>query len=222
VATEERLARLPGEPALDPLAAAERRAQDWAQVRPEWALARNAAFIVADRAFTRPLDLEGRCFLHSYDWRADADGSALEVILTAPLVVAEWINTQYYFSTVDNAVFGAGSKVVHNVVGGFGVMQGNASDLMTGLPAQSVQSADGVPYHDPLRLLAVVRAPLARVEALIAKHRILQTLFGNGWVALLVADPETGRFLRRGRDGAWTEADPAPEAALRVRSLVPA
>lgn len=221
-AAEERMARLPGETTTDAVAAVERRAADWAEVRPEWALARNAAFIVADRAFTRPLDLEGRCFLHSYDWQADADGSALEVILTAPLVVAEWINTQYYFSTVDNAVFGAGSKVVHNVVGGFGVMQGNASDLMTGLPAQSVLSADGVPYHEPLRLLAVVRAPLARVEALIAKHRILQTLFNNGWVALLVADPQTGRFLRRGRDGAWTEAQGAHEPAARPRSLVPA
>jgi uncharacterized protein YbcC (UPF0753/DUF2309 family) len=194
----------------------ERRATDWAETRPEWALARNAGFIVADRSFTRALDLEGRCFLHSYDWQADAQGTALEVILTAPLVVAQWINTQYYFSTVDNGVFGAGSKVTHNVVGGFGVMQGNASDLMTGLPAQSVQSADGVAYHEPLRLLAVVQAPLSRVEGLIAKHRILQTLFGNGWVALLVTDPETGRFLRRNRDGSWRDQTPAPASPTLI------
>lgn len=212
-AAAERLARLPGAARGDAVAAAETRAADWAETRPEWALARNAAFIVADRAFTRGLDLEGRCFLHSYDWQADAEGTALEVILTAPMVVAEWINTQYYFSTVDNAAFGAGSKVVHNVVGGFGVMQGNASDLMTGLPAQSVFAAEGLPYHEPLRLLAVVRAPLARVEALVAKHRILQTLFGNGWVALLVADPATGRFLRRERDGSWRDAAPAATPA---------
>jgi uncharacterized protein YbcC (UPF0753/DUF2309 family) len=208
-AAAERLARLPGGDARDGVAGAERRAQDWAEPRAEWALAKNAGFIVADRGFTRGLDLEGRCFLHSYDWRADAEGAALEVILTAPMVVAEWINTQYYFSTVDNGVFGAGSKVTHNVVGGFGVMQGNASDLMTGLPAQSVQSATGTPYHEPLRLMTVVQAPLARVEGLIAKHRILQTLFGNGWVALLVADPETGRFLRRHRDGSWRDETPA-------------
>jgi uncharacterized protein YbcC (UPF0753/DUF2309 family) len=101
-------------------------------------------------------------------------------------------------------VFGAGSKITHNVVGGFGVMQGNASDLMTGLPLQSVASADGTPYHDPLRLMTVVQAPVLRVEEIIARHAILRRLFGNGWVALLVADPETGRFLRRGRDGSWT------------------
>lgn len=213
-AAAERLSRLPGGNARDPVAAVERRAADWSEVRPEWALARNAAFIVAERDFTRGLDLEGRCFLHSYDWRADADGSSLEVILTAPMVVAEWINTQYYFSTVDNQVFGAGSKVVHNVVGGFGVMQGNASDLMTGLPLQSVASADGVPYHEPLRLLAVVRAPLLRVEEVISRHAILRTLFGNGWVALTVADPETGAFLRRRRDGSWERiSSPSPAVA---------
>jgi uncharacterized protein YbcC (UPF0753/DUF2309 family) len=212
-AAAERLARLPGGAAVDSVAAVETRARDWAQVRPEWALAKNAGFIVADRGFTKGLDLKGRCFLHSYDWQADKDGAALEVILTAPMVVAEWINTQYYFSTVDNAVYGAGSKVTHNVVGGFGVMQGNASDLMTGLPAQSVNAADGTPYHEPLRLMTVVKAPLARVEALIAKHRILQTLFGNGWVALMVADPETGRFLRRNRDGSWRDASPGRAAA---------
>jgi uncharacterized protein YbcC (UPF0753/DUF2309 family) len=211
-AAAERLARLPGARARDAVRAVEERSSDWAQVRPEWALARNAAFIVAEREFTRDVDLEGRCFLHSYDWRADSDGSALEVILTAPMVVAEWINTQYYFSTVDNAVFGAGSKVTHNVVGGFGVMQGTASDLMTGLPAQSVEMASGRPYHEPFRLLTVVRAPWRRVEGLIAKHRILQTLFGNGWVALMVADPEDGRFLRRQRDGAWCEVRAASHA----------
>ena len=212
-AAAERLARMPNAAAADPVAAVERRAADWAQVRPEWALARNAGFIVADRSFTRGLDLQGRCFLHSYDWRADTTGSSLEVILTAPMVVAEWINTQYYFSTVDNAVFGAGSKVTHNVVGGFGVMQGNASDLMTGLPLQSVASADGVPYHEPLRLMTVVQAPLLRVEEVIARHAILRTLFNNGWVALLVADPETARFLRRKRDGSWTAAA-APSTAI--------
>ncbi|MGG5809036.1 DUF2309 domain-containing protein [Falsiroseomonas sp. CW058] len=216
-AAAERLARMAPGTTADPVAAVEARAADWAEVRPEWALARNAGFIVADRGFTRGLDLEGRCFLHSYDWRADATGSSLEVILTAPMVVAEWINTQYYFSTVDNGVFGAGSKVTHNVVGGFGVMQGNASDLMTGLPLQSVAAAEGVPYHEPLRLMTVVQAPLLRVEEVIARHAILRTLFDNGWVALMVADPETGRFLRRGRDGSWTAvAEAARHPAPRL------
>jgi len=82
------------------------RSQDWAQVRPEWGLARNAAFIVAPRDITSSLNLEGRCFLHSYDYKQDKDGSSLTVILTAPMVVAQWINTQYLFSTLDNAAYG--------------------------------------------------------------------------------------------------------------------
>lgn len=205
-AVAERCRHFPGAaPTLDEV---ESRAADWAQVRPEWALARNAAFIVGPRSLTRPLDLEGRTFLHSYDWRQDGAGKALEVILTAPMVVAEWINTQYYFSTVDNAVYGAGSKVTHNVVAGVGVVQGNGGDLMTGLPAQSVMAGAGVPYHEPLRLMTVVHAPVQRVSDIIRRNGILQTLFDNGWVALLVIDPETGQFLRRNRDGTWIATEP--------------
>ncbi|WP_421710248.1 DUF2309 domain-containing protein [Algihabitans sp.] len=224
-AAAERCRQLPGARG-DSLLAVGARATDWAQVRPEWGLARNAAFIVGHRALTRPLDLQGRSFLHSYDWQNDAEGQALEVILTAPMVVAEWINTQYYFSTVDNVAYGAGSKVTHNVVGTFGVMQGNASDLMTGLPAQSVMAADDQTYHEPLRLMTVVEAPLARVEAVVRRNDILQTLFGNGWVSLAVLDPETGLLSRRDRSGTWAEvsdraatgsspkiADSAPQVA---------
>ena len=53
------------------------------------------------------------------------------------MVVASWINLQYYGSTVDNNLFGSGNKVIHNVVGTFGVWQGNSGDLQTGLPAVS-------------------------------------------------------------------------------------
>lgn len=82
-----------------------------------WGLAGNAAFIVAPRSVTAGLDLQRRTFLHSYEAEVDTDGSALETILTAPLVVARRINCQYYFSTVSPQVFGAGTKTIHNVVG---------------------------------------------------------------------------------------------------------
>ena len=143
--------------------ALKKRSQDWAQVRPEWGLARNAAFIIAPRSLTRSLDLEGRCFLHSYDHIQDIDGKFLETILTAPMVVAQWINAQYLFSTENNAIYGGGSKVTKNIVGKFGIMQGNASDLMTGLPLQSVHSSDKTSYHEPQRLMTVVR-PLRKVS----------------------------------------------------------
>ena len=189
-----------------PVAATLRRSQDWAQPRPEWGLARNAAFIVGPRELTRNINLEGRCFLHSYDWKNDPEGKFLTTILTAPMVVAQWINNQYLFSTLDNVAYGGGSKVTKNVTGKIGVMQGNASDLMHGLPMQSVFSADGKPYHEPLRLLTVVYAPRQIVNALIELNPVLQKLFYNGWVTLTVIDPQDGRSYLLGRDGKWQTA----------------
>jgi hypothetical protein len=183
------------------------RSRDWAQVRPEWGLARNAAFIVAPRWLTKNLDLDGRCFLHSYDWQQDAHGTALETILTAPLVVAQWINSQYYFSSIDNVAYGSGSKITHNVTGKIGVMQGNGSDLMHGLPLQSVMAADGVQFHEPLRLLAVVYAPRHSIAPVVARHDILKQLFFNGWVQLVALDPEDGCAYRLIADGKWQSVE---------------
>ncbi len=189
-----RLARLGVERLADDEAAV--RASDWSEVRPEWGLARNAAFVVGQRSLTASHDLDGRVFLHSYDWRMDPEGKALTVILTAPMVVAEWINTQYFFSTVDNERFGSGDKVTQNVLGGFAIVQGNGGDLKVGLPRQAVFDDDGRPWHEPLRLTSVVHAPAERVLAVIAANDVLKRLFGNGWVALRVIDPQTGRLLR--------------------------
>ena len=179
------------------------RSNDWAEVRPEWGLARNAAFIIGPRQLTRHINLEGRCFLHSYDWMQDEEGGSLETILTAPMVVAEWINTQYLFSTLDNVCYGSGSKITHNVTGQFGIMQGNGSDLMHGLPLQSVNSSDEDSYHEPQRLLTVVYAPKATVDAIIARQDILKTLFFNGWVTLVVIEPIEEVAYQLDREGHW-------------------
>ena len=184
-----------------------RRAADWAETRPEWGLAGNAGFVIGPSALTDGLDLDGRAFLHSYDWTTDPDGDALETILTGPLVVTQWINAQYYFATVDNAVYGSGSKVTHNPVGNVGVYQGNGGDLMSGLPAQSLMGADGDPYHQPLRLSAVVHAPVERVTAVLSEHETLAQLFDNGWLSLTVVDPEQDhRAFRYGDEPSWSRA----------------
>ncbi|KDF01747.1 membrane protein [Mycolicibacterium aromaticivorans JS19b1 = JCM 16368] len=183
----ERCATLPGARRVRTRARAARhvstRSVDWAQVYPEWGLADNAAFIVGPRDMSAGLDLQRRTFLHSYDAEVDADGSALETIMTAPLVVAQWINCQYYFSAVAPDVFGAGTKTVHNVVGSAGVISGHNGDLRLGLPWQSI--ADGSRLrHEPMRLLAVIQAPLSRIDTIIDRNPILQRLFGNEWVSL--------------------------------------
>jgi uncharacterized protein YbcC (UPF0753/DUF2309 family) len=188
-----------------------RRSVDWAQVFPEWGLAGNAAFIVGPRALTRGVDLRRRVFLHSYDADVDVDGTALETILTAPLVVAQWINAQYHFSTVAPEVFGAGTKTVHNVVGTVGVIAGHNGDLKLGLPWQSV--ADGSRrVHEPMRLLAVVDAPLSRIDMVVERNPILQRLFGNDWIALIARDTTESPWQYWTRTG-WRHAEsPTPFA----------
>lgn len=179
------------------------RSKDWAQVRPEWGLAKNAAFIVAPRQFTKHVNLEGRSFLHSYEWEKDNDSSALTTILTAPMVVAQWINSQYFFSTLDNVAYGGGSKVTKNITGKIGIMQGNASDLMHGLPLQSVFKTDDDPYHVPMRLTVIVYAPKEKISAIVEHHNILRKLFGNSWVQMVCYDPqEQNKYLLEG-DFTW-------------------
>ncbi|HEY9032705.1 MAG TPA: DUF2309 domain-containing protein, partial [Pseudomonadales bacterium] len=179
------------------------RANDWAQTRPEWGLANNAAFIVAPRDRTRGINLAGRSFLHEYDYRKDAGGSLLEQIMTAPMIVTHWINMQYYASTVDNPRYGSGNKTLHNVVGGrLGVFEGNGGDLRTGLAWQSVH--DGKNWrHEPLRLTVVIDAPQAAIDRVIAKHAMVKNLLDNQWLYLARLDNDGIMVYRNGEWQAW-------------------
>jgi uncharacterized protein YbcC (UPF0753/DUF2309 family) len=195
--SRERCARFPeiNQPLTPAKASREvrRRSGDWSQVRPEWGLSGNAAFIVGPRELTRGIDLEGRVFLHSYDYRQDSTGRLLEIVMTAPQVVGQWINMEHYFSTVDNEVYGSGSKIYHNVVGRFGIMSGPQSDLRTGLASQTVM-AGLQPYHEPMRMLTVIEATRERVSQIISRNKLLSHFYDNGWVRLAVLDPEEKIF----------------------------
>ncbi|MBK1620519.1 hypothetical protein CKO42_19205 [Lamprobacter modestohalophilus] len=191
-----------------------RHALDWTQVRPEWGLSKNASFIIGARALTRELDLDGRTFLHSYDYRLDPNGRLLEVILSGPLIVAQWINLEHYFSVVDNEGFGSGSKVFHNITGRFGVMSGNLSDLRTGLPAQTVLKGDRA-YHKPMRLITVIEAPLTLVQGLLNRLYKPRELVQNGWIRLLVLDPESA-CMHGFEAGGWSLIEPAASTTGRA------
>lgn len=182
------------------------RSVDWAQTRPEWGLAGNAAFIAAPRKRTQSLNLGGRSFLNNYDYLSDGDGSKLELIMTAPMVVASWINLQYFASTVNNRHFGSGNKTIHNVVGTVGVWQGNSGDLQVGLPLQSVH--DGEKWmHEPLRLSVLIEAPRAMMDAVIAKHAGVRALLDNVWLHLIAIEEEGQSFARYCSDGRWKSVD---------------
>lgn len=190
-ATAERLRVTSGSVQL-----AQAKSINWGETRPEWGLAKNAAFIVGSRKLTASNNLDGRCFLHSYNWKLDPEGKALEGIMGGPMVVTQWINNHYYFSTVDNNTFGGGSKITNNITGHFGVVQGNGGDLKMGLPLQSLKSSDTEMYHQPLRLTTIIHAPLERVEAILRKNKHLQMLLDNEWMYLKVIDSTDANTIR--------------------------
>ena len=180
--------------------ALDRRAADWSQTRPEWGLAGNQAFIVARRARTRGVDLAGRAFLHEYDEALDPSGAVLELILSAPMVVASWINLQYLASTVDPRTFGAGDKNLLNRSGDVGVVVGDGTDLQSGLPLQSVQDGDGRFLHEPVRLQVFVEATHERIEHVLERQPGVRELVENGWVRLFSLNPR-GATVARWRPG---------------------
>ncbi len=172
-----------------------RRSREWSEVRPEWALAGCNAFIAAPRKRTSGKNLEGRAFLHDYSWKQDRDFNVLELIMTAPVVVASWISLQYYGSTVAPQVFGGGNKLLHNVTGGIGVIEGNGGLLRAGLPWQSVH--DGERYvHEPLRLSVCIEAPREAMTDILRRHDNVRALFDNRWLHLFALD-EAGRMVWR-------------------------
>ncbi len=181
------------------------RGQDWSQVRPEWALAGNAAFIAAPRWRTREMNLAGRAFLHDYDAAKDPDFAVLTLIMTAPLVVANWINLQYYGSIVDNQRQGCGNKVLHNVVGGtIGVLEGNGGDLRIGLSEQSLRDSNSGLQHEPLRLSAFIEAPIEAMDRIIDGSEALGQLVNNRWLTVIQIAPDGSLFERRAA-GNWVK-----------------
>ena len=206
----ERCGRIPGTPrgmtANKAYAHVEARSFDWANPRPEWGLSGNAAFIIGRRTLTKGLDLGGRTFLHSYDYRSDPEGAILEKIMTAPLVVGEWINMEHYFSATDPWRYGSGSKVIHNVVAGIGLMYGAQSDLATGLPLQTVNNGE-IHKHEPMRLLTIIEADPKIIGAIVSRHEVLQQFFHNEWVNLVALEPQSSEFQRYYKDATWESVE---------------
>jgi uncharacterized protein YbcC (UPF0753/DUF2309 family) len=192
----------------------EGRAEDLAQVRPEWGHATNAVTIAGRRARTRGLFLDRRAFLNSYDpTQDDADGTILTRILRAAVPVCAGISLEYYFSFVDNAGYGSGTKLPHNITGLLGVMDGAASDLRTGLPWQMVE------IHEPVRNLFVVETTPATMLRILGRDPGIGRLVRNDWVRLATLDPHAPR-IHVYRDGAFHEYEPQAEQLPRAVSSV--
>lgn len=179
------------------------RSRDWSEVRPELGLAGCRAFIAAPRARTAGRSLEGQAFLHDYVWKKDEGFKILELILTAPVVVASWISLQYFGSSVAPSLFGAGNKLLHNVVGGIGVVEGNGGNLRAGLPWQSVRDGENF-VHEPLRLTVAVEAPKEAIADILKRHAQVRALFDNGWLSLFTLDEQGQMAWRYAGNLGWT------------------
>ncbi len=189
------------------------RSVDWAEVYPEWGLAGNAAIVVGPRELTAGVCLDRRVFLHSYRPHVDVTGAGLETILTAPVIVAQWINHQYYFSALNPDSLGAGTKTTHNAIGTIGVLSGQSGDLRRGLPWQSVGVGDTL-VHEAMRLAVVVEAPLERITAIIDRNPVLRSLCDNEWISLTARADADSPWRVYGPYGwqspSWLPADDLP------------
>lgn len=133
----------------------------------------------------------------------------LELILTAPVVVASWISLQYYGSTVAPETFGAGNKLLHNVTGGIGVVEGNGGLLRAGLPWQSVHDGERL-VHQPLRLSVLIEAPHEAISTILDRYPEVRALFDNRWLHLFALDDDGRMNWRYVGDGGWEHADNPP------------
>jgi hypothetical protein len=161
------------------------RSNDYSQARPELGHATNACAFFGRRILTRGTFLDRRAFLISYDPTQDPEGKVLERHLLINGAVGAGISLEYYFSSVDNERYGCGSKVVHNVAGFLGVMEGTSSDLRTGLPRQMIE------IHEAMRLLVIVEHRIDIITAIYQRQAVLQELIGGGWVTVVAKDPDS-------------------------------
>lgn len=166
------------------------RANDWSQARPELGHATNACAFFGRRSLSRGAFFDRRSFLISYDPSQDPDGSVLERHLVINGAVGAGISLEYYFSSANNERYGCSTKVMHNVAGLLGIMEGASSDLRTGLPRQMIE------VHEAMRLLVVVEHTLDVLTAIYQRQPAVQELVKNAWVQLVAIDPESHEMHR--------------------------
>ena len=130
---------------------------------------------------------------------------------------ASWISLQYYGSTVAPEVFGGGDKLLHNVTGGIGVVEGNGGPLRVGLPWQSAH--DGAGYvRDPLRLSVCIEAPREAMTEILRRRAGVRSLFDNRWLHLFALDDEGRMAWRYAGELQWereTVAHSGPRSSRR-------
>ncbi len=151
--------------------------------RPELGHASNAMVVVGRRLRSYGINFDRRAFLNSYDPHQDGNGKILNAILSAVVPVCGGINLEYYFSRVDPAVYGCGTKLSHNVCSLIGVGNGLDDDLRTGLPIQMTE------IHDPVRLFLVIEQEQKIIETTFNTNLSIKPWLDNHWLRVAALNP---------------------------------
>lgn len=159
------------------------RASSIFEPRPELNHSNNLYCIVGRRALSRGLFMDRRSFLHSYDPGSDPEGRILARIFSQVIPVCGGINLEYYFSRIDTSMYGAGTKLPHNVVGLLGVANGVEGDLRTGLPSQMIE------VHEPARLLIAIEQTTEIVDLALGQIGAFKEWLDNQWVRVAAINP---------------------------------
>ncbi|MFV8751906.1 putative inorganic carbon transporter subunit DabA [Nannocystaceae bacterium ST9] len=179
------------EPVVDSVARVRSRCADYAETRPEYNHATNAACVIGRRSLTRGLFLDRRPFMISYDPTTDdPEAKTLEKLMAAPLPVCAGISHEYFFSTMDPLRFGCGTKLPHNVVGLLGVCTGSDGDLRPGLWAQTTE------IHDPIRLVTLIEAEPEAVAGVLDRLPAVKDKVANAWIHMFTCSPSGRGFFR--------------------------
>jgi uncharacterized protein YbcC (UPF0753/DUF2309 family) len=192
------------------------RCADYAETRPEYNHATNAACIIGRRSLTRGIFLDRRPFLISYDPTLDdPTAKTLEKLMAAPLPVCAGISHEYFFSTMDPLHFGCGTKLPHNVVGLLGVCTGADGDLRPGLWAQTTE------IHDPIRLVTLIEAEPEAITAVLDRLPAVKDKVVNAWIHMFACSP-SGRGFFRWIDQGFEPYTPLPPLLSCVDSSLEA
>jgi uncharacterized protein YbcC (UPF0753/DUF2309 family) len=132
-------------------------------------------------------------------------------VLAAVIPVCAGISLEYYFSCVDTAVLGCGSKLPHNITSLLGVMEGAASDLRPGLSQQMIE------IHEPMRILFVIETTPEGMFTVMDRNPAIGRLCRNAWVQLAVFDAETNS-IQIFQDGEFKQYRMRSDALPTVKS----
>ena len=191
------------------------RSIDLRQPRPEYGHATNAICIIGPRNLSRQLFLDRRAFLVNYSANTDPDLRTIHNLLNTTVPVCSGINLEYYFSFIDNEVYGCGTKLPHNVNGLVGVINGYMSDLQLGLSWQMVE------IHEPIRLLFLICISLEKMRVLLKNQTHYVQLFKNKWVHLSVYDEDNKQiYIYENDDFVAFTQQAVPQKYYRIDKII--